>query len=107
MADVRTLCLPYCLKRLDNGCYVVLNRHYKPLGFKTTDWLAYEDYPIALQRRITARTAAALSYRGDPDTAMIYFYNDGCTPTASAKHMQAYLERLARFAKLQEHSHAA
>jgi len=40
----RAIFLPYCIQRLEDGRYVVLNRNYKPLGFRTTEFLRYEDY---------------------------------------------------------------
>jgi hypothetical protein len=98
MSDFRVLCLPYCLKRLEDGRYVALNRRYKPLGFTTQAHVEYEAYPIALRLRMTPQRAAALSWQGSDDTAMIHLYNDGCVPTSSAAHMQAYLGRLATLA---------
>ena len=98
MPDFRYLCLPYCLKRLADGRYVVLNRRYKPLGFTTQTNVDYEAYPIALWLRITPTRPAALSWKGSDNTAAIHLYNDGCVPTSSATHMQAYLGRLAKLA---------
>ena len=98
MSSFRVLCLPYCLKRLEDGRYVALDRRYKPLGFTTQATVEYEAYPIALRLRMTPKRAAALSFKGSDNTAMIHLYNDGCVPTASAAHMQAYLARLARLA---------
>lgn len=44
--DFRSVHLPYCIKKLPSGAYVVLNREYKPLGFKTREHVDYEAYPI-------------------------------------------------------------
>jgi len=101
MHDVRYLCFPYCLKRQSGGRYVVLNRRYKPIGFDTHTHVDYEAYPITIKLRMTRKTAAALSCNGSEAVDMIYLYNDACIPTRSATFMAAYLERLARFAKLQ------
>jgi hypothetical protein len=100
--DCRSVHLPYCLKRLPDGRYVVLNREYKPLGFQTQEWIEYEQYPIAVTlKRFGPKTAARISWKGSPDLAWIYLYDDGCYPTASAADMQAYLKRLAILAKLE------
>jgi len=99
--DFRSVFLPYCLDKQSDGRYVVLNREYKPIGFKTTENIEYEDYPICVELKgITSTTAAKLSYKGDPNTDRIYLYNDGCVPTKSAEHMKSYLKRLEILAKL-------
>jgi hypothetical protein len=101
LGDVRSVHLPYCIKKQSDGTYVVLNREYKPLGFKTKDNVNYADYPICVKLRgLRAATAAKISYSGSSDLGVIYLYNDGCIPTDSAAHMTAYLKRLAVFAKL-------
>jgi hypothetical protein len=100
--DFRSVHLPYCIKRLPNGNYVVLNRDYKPLGFRTSAHLEYEAYPIGVKfKRLTAATAAKLSWKGSTDTDAIFLYNDDSIPTVSPKNMQEYLERLKILAKLQ------
>ncbi|MEZ2236966.1 hypothetical protein [Microcoleus sp.] len=99
--DFRAIFLPYCLDKQSDGRYVVLNRGYKPIGFKTRENIKYEDYPICVELKgIGSVTAAKLSFEGDPNTDRIYLYNDGCVPTQSAEHMKNYLERLKILAKL-------
>jgi hypothetical protein len=99
--DFRSVHLPYCIKKLPDGNHIVLNRNYKPIGFRTTAQLDYEAYPIGVKfKRLTAKTVAKLSFKGSSDADAIYLYNDGSIPTASAKNMQAYLERLGILAKL-------
>jgi len=99
--DFRSVHLPYCLTKQADGKYVVLNREYKPIGFKTKDWIDYEKYPVAVKiKGLTAKVAAKISYKGSVDLENIYLYNDGCIPTKSAKNMQAYLNRLEVLAKL-------
>lgn len=101
LGDVRSVHLPYCIQRQSDGTYVVLNREYKPLGFKTRQHLDYAAYPIGMKLRgLRAATAAKISYKGSSDLSNIYLYNDGCIPTSSPTHMAAYLKRLAHFAKL-------
>jgi len=101
LTNIRCTHLPYCLERQDDGRYVVLNREYNPVGFCTTERLDYSKYPVAVKiSRLTAKTAARLSYNNDPKIDRIYLYNDGCIPTSSSAHMAAYLQSLAILAKL-------
>ena len=101
LGDVRSVHLPYCIQRQPDGSYVILNREYKPLGFKTMEHINYADHPVAVRLRgLRPATAAKLSYDGSSDLKAIYLYNDGTNPSRSAKNMIAYLERLNRLAKL-------
>lgn len=99
--DFRSVFLPYCIQKQPDGRYVVLNREYKPVGFKTNDHIKYEEYPVCVKLKgIGSATAEKLSYKGDSNTDIIYLYNDGCVPTESAEHMKKYLKRLEILAKL-------
>ncbi|SFM56396.1 hypothetical protein [Nitrosomonas communis] len=99
--DFRAVYLPYCIDRMKDGKYVVLNRTYKPLGFITSDILEYQAYPISAEiQGITPTVAAKLSWKGDSNVERIYLYNDGCIPTESDANMDAYLDRLKILAKL-------
>ncbi len=92
---------PYCIKKLPDESFVVLNRDYKPLGFNTKDHLAYEQYPIAVRfARLVPATVAKLSVHGHTDTDFIFLYDDGSIPTESAANMKAYLARLEILSKL-------
>lgn len=98
----RAIFFPYCIQKQEDGSYVVLNRNYKPLGFTSREHVDYADYPVAVRfKRMTEKKAAALSFEGSTDLDFIYFYNDGCIPTASAANMKAYLARLAILAKME------
>ena len=95
LTDVRMVHLPYCLDRQPDGRYVILNREYKPLGFKTRDRVDYGAYPIAVKLKdLTEAKAAKLSHEGSENLDRIYLYNDATVPTRSAVHMRSYLERL-------------
>lgn len=99
--DFRSVHLPYCLIKQADGKYVVLNREYKPIGFKTGDWVDYDKYPVAVKiKGLTAKVVAKVSCKKGANLEKIYLYDDGCIPTKSAKNMQAYLERLEVLAKL-------
>ena len=87
---------PYCLDRLKDGRYVLLNRNYKPVGFMIDELVTYEDYPIGVHLKgLTPTVAAKIDARGRDNLDRIYLYNDGCTPDSSPKDMEAYLQRLA------------
>ena len=99
--ELRHTHFPYCLDRQEDGSYVLLNRNYKPVGFMTDDWVKYEQYPVGVKLKgITEKLAAELDARGRANLDRIYFYNDGCLPTESAEHMQAYMARLAKLMAL-------
>ena len=99
-SEFRQVFLPYCLMRLGDGSYVVLNRRYKPVGISVTDWVDYETYPVKVRfkRALSAAQIARLDCKGRADGDRIYLYNDGCVPTHSHADWQAYSERLERLA---------
>ncbi len=35
--DFRSVCLPYCIRKQEDGTFLVLNKNYKPLSFRTVD----------------------------------------------------------------------
>jgi hypothetical protein len=87
--------------RKSDDRYVVLNREYKPLGFKVTDFINHDELPVSTRYTgITPALAAALSWNGSPDLDQILLYNDATRPTIGAKEMGAYLERLAKLARV-------
>lgn len=100
MEELRRTHMPYCIQRLQDGRYIILNRHYKPLGVQTDDWVEYETHPSAVAINITPARARALDWDGREDTECVYLYNDGCIPTESDAHMTAYLRRLAVLMKI-------
>lgn len=91
----------YCLKQMEGGRYVKLNRDYKPLGLVTQEWVRYENLPLESLPGLTPKIATKLSARGSDDMAHICLYNDGCVPTSSDDSMRAYLARLALLAALE------
>ena len=101
LGDFRSIYLPYCLKKQNDGSYAVLNREYKPVGFNTRDYITYEEYPVTTKfKGIGKGVAKKLSYKGHENTETIYLYNDGCVPTQSTANMTAYMKRLTILAKL-------
>ncbi len=96
----RRIYFPYCLMKSGSGGYFILNRHYKPLGFFTSEHINYEDYPIEVFCRITKKMAAKLSYKGAQNTEAIFLYHDGTIPEGSKENMDNYLNRLKLLASL-------
>ena len=45
--------MPYCLEKQDNGSYAVLNREYKSVGFNTSDYIKYEEYPVTTKSKVS------------------------------------------------------
>lgn len=88
---------PYCLRRLADGRYIVLNRNYKPLGYAGMDHIDYEAHPSACALKITPAIAAKLSYEGSHELDSIHLYDGGqiAAEGASEERMAAYQERLA------------
>ena len=102
LKDVRSVFLPYCVKRQADGRYAVLNREYKPVGFWTRAHVMYGDHPVLVKiKGLTAARAARISYKADPNVENIFLYDDGCVPTENAANMNAYLARLAELSKLE------
>ena len=99
-SEFRHVFLIYCLQRQEDGSYVALNRRYKPVGFNSTEWVKFEDFPVGFKfkRALSASQIAALSFKGDTSPETIYLYNDGCVPTDSPIAWAAYAERLGRLA---------
>jgi len=100
MDDFRTVALPYCLKKMEDGTYIILNRKYKPIGFNSQEHVIYEDYPIHHKiKGINRKTATSLSWNNSDNTDTIFLYNDGCVPTHSTENMSNYLNKLKALAK--------
>lgn len=100
LTDFRAVYLPYCLQRLPDGRYIVLNREYKPLGLITHEIIQYETHPTAQHFKITKSLAKKLSWEGKDDLDSIYLYNDGTNPILGKPEQMAYFERLGLLLKL-------
>lgn len=100
VSEFRKVFLIYCIQKLPSGSYVALNRRYKPVGVSSTEWVEYETLPVQFnfKRALSAQQIAALSCKADATPERIYLYSDGCIPTASQAHWQAYSARLQRLA---------
>lgn len=99
--DFSSIYFPYCIEKQSDGTWVVLNRQYKPVGFNTSDYIKYEEFPVSAKLQgIGPAIAKKLAYDGEVSGDRIYLYNDGCTPTHSRADMDAYLKKLELLAKL-------
>lgn len=98
----RQIHLPYLIRRLADGRYIVLNRLYKPLGIASPDWVVYETHPTAVHLSgLTPAKVKKLSYSGSDDAGDIYLYNDGCNPSNSREDWISYQARLQFLADLE------
>ena len=99
--DYRAVFMPYCLQKQKDGRYAVLNREYKPLGFKTSEWINYDNNPVCVNiKGIRPATAKKLSCHRSEDTDDIFLYHDGCNPLIDEDYMADYLEKLELLAKM-------
>jgi len=101
--SVGSVFFPYCMQKLDDGSWVFLNRYYKPVGFHTPEYQAYEELQSKVSMKLKGigqATLAKLSYDGKPSNK-VYLYNDGCSPTSSPEAMESYLKKLKILLSLQ------
>jgi len=99
--DFRAVYLPYCIEQTEDGSWLVLNRHYKPVGFNTEDHIKYSEYPVASTiKGLGPATLKKLSYTGVVSGNRVYLYNDGSNPLNGPTEMAAYLKRIEVLAKL-------
>lgn len=100
LGDFRAVCLPYCLKKQDDGTWLVLNREYSPLSFNThsNDFLK-QDLPIYLKiKDLTAKKIEKILQLGEGaalqnDGRDLFLYNDGTNPFRK-EHRKVYFKRL-------------
>jgi hypothetical protein len=100
--ELRKTHFPYCIQRLEDGRYIILNRNYKPLGNTTGEWIDYATDASVVKLNITTATAKKLSWEESQNIEKIFLYNDGCIPTSSSAHMNAYLKRLSVLMKIKQ-----
>lgn len=96
-----SICLPYCLHRNEAGEWIALNRDYKPLGFNTNKWIAYEQYPIAIKYKNTKQLREKCSVSRKDDENWIFLYNDFGAPWKSKTNLNCYMENLQRLCGLE------
>lgn len=108
--SVRWLFMPYCVQKITfdksdrryrskKNYYVVLNRHYKPLGMKG-DYVDYANYAVPI-KGLTRTKVLKIAHKPDLENLdVFYFYDDSCVPDSNKASMDSYLERLSVFMKL-------
>ena len=99
MSEVRVAFLPYCIRQVKPGWYVILNRDYKPLGAPSGYKADYEQFMIKIPY-LTEAKARKMSFNNSSDRTNIMLYNDSCIPTTSDEHAEAYFKRLIILSKL-------
>lgn len=100
--EFRSIYLPYCLQKQEDGRFIVLNRNYKPIGFNSLDHFDYNAYPISGKiKELNASAIKKLAWNGILDKGFIFLYNDALIPTRSKENMDQYLERLKILASYQ------
>lgn len=85
--------MPYCIKGLGGGRYIVLNRDSKPLGVPSCVDVDLSTHPSALPMKITAEHAMAMSVHQDPNIECIYLLKGDGPPKGA--DLIAYADRLA------------
>lgn len=100
--EFRKLWLPYCVKKMNDqiGGWIVLNRKYKPLGFRLDLWACYENVPRFQRIRSIPLPQQRKIFHGSLihgpwlPNEMIWLYHDGCIPTRSLTNWDSYQSRL-------------
>jgi hypothetical protein len=98
----RQMFMPYCLIKLESGKWVIVNRHYKPLGTLSRDkWYNYEEYSVHIKwDRRHRKKLADLGATSESPEEFVALYNDATNPERSKMLMQRYMDKLAILAKL-------
>lgn len=83
------------MARNRDGSWTFFNRNYKCLGTITDEWSEWDDPKHKMNiKGLGPANLAKLDVHGEGSGKTIYFYNDGCVPTASKANMDAYLSKL-------------
>jgi hypothetical protein len=105
--EMRFTHFPYCLYKMDDGRYIMLNARYKPLGVNNRDNYVYEDHPSAMHLKgLTPKLALEIDAAKGEKPGRIYLYSKQRIPTRHPDAMEAYLRRLAVIMKLKTYSKA-
>lgn len=96
--NFRAIYMPYCLDRLEDGRYVVLNRNYKPLGQNSREQVDYKDFAVNL--KITKSMAKRLSVNGDENMDRVYLYIEHEHPESDDQYWNSYSDKLKLLAAL-------
>lgn len=109
LTDFFRINLPYGIQRNDADEWSAFNREYKPLGWKTTDWVEYEDYPIFAKYK-SLTEAKLLKLASTPDAILkgdkgkiirVFLYDDRTNPASNPRFWQEYFEKIELLSSLQ------
>jgi hypothetical protein len=106
MNNFRAIWMPYVIAKVedDNGGWIALNRHYKPLGLDSRVHVDYSAVPLTSRiKAIRESTVKTLSWNGRgivQGESMIFLYSDCCVPTSSKRDWNLYCEKLSIIASL-------
>lgn len=91
--------LPYCLQKQKDGSWVVCNRNYKPVGFNTSEFIRYEDYPVSAKiGRLGPATISKLQSPGITDS--VIYLHGGYGDLDDSTKAQDYFQKLKILAHL-------
>lgn len=98
----RRIFMPYCIIRLESGKWVIVNRHYKPLGsLDQRKWYDYEEYAVHIKwDKRHRRKLADLGGTSESPEDFVALYYDATNPERSEKLMKRYAEKLEILGKL-------
>jgi hypothetical protein len=103
--EMRFTHFPYCLCKLEDGRYILLNARHKPLGVNSHDQVVYEEHPTAMHiKGLTERLALKIDVAKGEVPGKIYLYSKKRIPTRHKEAMDEYLWRLATIMKLKTYS---
>jgi phage regulator Rha-like protein len=99
--------MPYQAIKTVDGRLLLLNRNYKPLGFFTSDWVNYDDFPIvSICKGIGRTTLVKLSHDSmlqeyKDGSIGVWLYDDRSKPTLNAANMNSYIDKLKLLMKIE------
>lgn len=96
MSEVRRHMFPYGMSKNADGTWTIFNRQYKPLGVISSEWEEWDSPRHKMKLSgLGPATIAKLDVSDETGSDRIYFYDDGCVPTHSAKAKKQYFEKMA------------
>lgn len=96
--------MPYCIRVLGDGWFILLNRKYKPIGITSSEWIEYEQHPSRVRLKgltdARARTLGLnlVTHEGGSEKTY-YFYDDGTAPDRSKANWERYQDILKKLMK--------
>ncbi|WDZ95770.1 hypothetical protein Herbaro_20190 [Herbaspirillum sp. WKF16] len=82
--------LPYFVSPQNDDAQLLVNRHYKPVGLRTPEWVEYAAYP---HLKVALNSEQRLTIAHKP-SAVGFLYADAIAPWQSRQNAELYLVRL-------------